>query len=114
MTSIDVYQLQSISRWAVAATPEPSDDGIQKQLGFEDRDSYLVWRQEWRQVYAALSAHIREIRAQWRAEGSEHDPLVHRALFNDRALARTMLALRAASKAKSGHLREEAKVLSAS
>jgi hypothetical protein len=108
---IDSYKL-------LAKTPHnpnnalAADDPIlQEFLVFDDRESYLAWRAEWKQQYAELSQSIRGLRKEWRAEGSNHNFQLHNNLLRSRALARSMLALRHASKARAEQLYQESKTI---
>lgn len=102
---IDTYSLTAISNWNREKSLKSDDPKLQAFLTFESKTEYLAWRAEWKVAYAELSDRIRTLRTEWRAEGSDHDFQRHHALFSSRALARSMLALRAASKVKAGELR---------
>jgi hypothetical protein len=103
MNHIDFYELQALSPWNPKHALGPADfldpkPVLAKFLSFSNKEEYLSWRDEWRRAYADLSQTIRELRATWRAQGSDHLTSTHHALFGSRALARSMLALRKASK----------------
>jgi len=114
MENIDTAKLQKSIPWQPNTFLEEGDAAIQEQLTFTNKEEYLAWRAEWKATYKELSAEIRTLRKQWRAEGSDHDISTHRALFSKRALARAMLTLRHASKKKAQELylaeKEAAKV----
>lgn len=88
----------------------PSEATLEKFLTFNDRQSYVEWRADWKEEYREMSARIRSLRTTWRAEGSDHDPALHYQLFATRGRARSMLALRKASKAKAEQLYQQSKV----
>lgn len=106
---IDIQKIQRISPWNPAYALESTDTALEPFLTFTDKDGYLVWRSEWKAVYKDLSSRIREMRTTWRAEGSTHEPLLHNSLFGARAAARTMLAIRKASKVRAEALYQQAK-----
>lgn len=110
---IDTYNLSTISNWNPDRALKADDAALQPFLTFETKEEYLAWRAEWRTAYRELSERIRELRPQWRAEGSDHQPQLHHALFTCRALARSMMALRAASKVKAEALYQASKEASA-
>ena len=105
MTLIDRNNIQRISPWN--PNTEPSDADLEANLPFTTKQEYLDWRAEWRAMYKDLSQEIRATRKLWRAEGQDHAPILTNALLSNRALARTMLALRRASKAKAERLYQE-------
>jgi hypothetical protein len=109
MTHIDTYKLQSISPWNPEHAFEPDSKYLTPYLDFETKDEYVAWRAEWKTAYAALSERIRELRTEWRAEGSVHDAARHNALFSSRALARSLLTLRKASKLRAEQLYQASK-----
>lgn len=106
---IDYYNLWATIPYSRSKEKTSEDLAYQPFLTFEDRESYLDWRDEWRDGYETLSDRIRTNRKAWRAEGSEHEIKRHVQLFRDRAFARAMLELRKASKRKAGELRRAAK-----
>lgn len=108
-TVIDIQKLARISPWNPDHALEADDKALQEHLSFTDKATYLEWRAEWREDYRDLSARIRSTRALWRAEGQNHEPAMTNALLAERALARTMLALRKASKVRAEQLYQEAK-----
>jgi len=108
-TMIDNQNLVRISPWDPNKAIQSDDPALEPFLTFTDKDSYLTWRAEWKAEYVELSSRIRALRAVWRSQGSNHAPETHHALFTSRAVARTVLALRAASKVKAERLYQEAK-----
>lgn len=89
-----------------------ASDSIDEFLAFVTKDEYIAWRTEWKAAYAALSSEIRELRTKWRAEGSDHEPVLHTTLYSRRRLARLMMALRHESKRKAEQLYQQSKAAS--
>lgn len=90
-------------------TDELSDTYINAYLTFETKEEYLAWRTAWRNHYKYLSGLIRGLRKEWRAQGSDHDPMTTSQLQRARAQARSMLQLRHASKRRAQALYEQEK-----
>jgi hypothetical protein len=103
---IDPYTLQTISPWNPNRTPTPDDFLTNKYgkygafLDFATKDEYIAWRDEWRRVYADLTKEIRTVRAEWRKDKSGHTFTINHAYHSRRALARSMMSLRKASKVR--------------
>lgn len=110
---IDLQKLGRISPWNPANALKPEDPVLESFLDFTDKEFYFMWRTDWRNQYDELSGQIRALRAVWRSQGSAHEMETHNALFNARAVARSMLAIRKASKAKAERLYQEAKTAEA-
>lgn len=106
---IDTQKIMVISPWKAGDALAVDDPALQPFLTFADRESYLAWRAEWKEAYRDLSAYIRFLRKQFRSEGSDHEVVTVSLLYSNRALARTMLALRHASKVKAEALYQASK-----
>ena len=93
-------QLTRFQRNSVRPTAEDilGDPQYAEFLAFTTREEYVAWREEWKAAYTDLSGQIRTMRKEWRAEGQNHAFPLHGQLFRARCLARTMLAIRHASR----------------
>ena len=108
---IDTVALTRISHWNPAHALDSTDPALEPYMPFTDKTEYIAWRTDWRRQYLEVSDQIRTVRTLWRAEGSSHSNEVHYGLFNARALARSMLVLRKASKVKSESLYQMGRVI---
>ena len=109
MEKIDTQKLMNISPWKVSEALQPDDPALVPFLTFESKAEYLEWRAEWKQAYRELSDNIRAVKKIFRAEGNDHEIQTVTSLYYTRALARTMLALRHASKVKTEALYQASK-----
>jgi len=77
---------------------EEDDQALAPFFAYHDRESYLAWVAEWKELYRGLSVDIRtDKRAIWKADKDATWQQRH-ALVQQRRLARAMLALRHAAK----------------
>lgn len=81
----------------------------ESKLPFTDRETYLAWRAEWRENYAALSADIRRLRREIAVSGSNVSWKVWSERNYKSSEASDQMLIRAASKRKAGKLRAAAK-----
>jgi hypothetical protein len=109
MQTIDTQKLMNISPWKAENALASDDPGLAPFLTFTNKDEYLEWRQEWKREYRELSQYIRECKKAFRAEGNNHDVKTVSNLYANKALARTMLALRKGSKARAEELYQQSK-----
>jgi len=75
-----------------------TDSSFAEFFFYQDRESYLAWVAQWKALYRALSAEIRQQKRAVRKADNDATWQQRHALWQNQRLARALLALRAAAK----------------